>query len=48
MSVSYDVPSLLNPLVKMLRLRFHKERYEFQCDRSDNHHDMKKKKYPGQ
>ena len=46
MSVSYDVTLLLNPLVKMHSLRFHKERYEFQCDRSDNQHEMTKKNTP--
>ena len=30
----------------MRSLRFHKERYEFQCDRSDNQHDMTKKNTP--
>ena len=30
----------------MRSLRFHKEKYEFQCDRSDNQHDMTKKNTP--
>ena len=30
----------------MRSLRFHKERYEFQCDRSDNQHEMTKKNTP--
>ena len=34
---------VIKPLVKMRSLRFHKERYEFQCDRSDNQQDMTKK-----
>ena len=46
MSVSYDVASLLKPLVKIGSLRFHKERYEFKCDRSDNQHGMTKKNTP--
>ena len=30
----------------MLSLRLHKERYEFQCDRSYNQQDMTKKNTP--
>ena len=41
---------IIKPSVKMRSLRFHKEAYEFQCDRSDNQHDMSmgRRKYTGQ